>query len=221
MAFSMLQDYTTYTDREYRDDSVIQTWKQNINYFFADSILNVLYFNINDNILILDGPEERTRKTLTGQGIPNENIVTVNRECNFRPPLYYNCEMDNFHNYNNTKFKYAWLDCINRGKKMADIFKNFIRYNASFPCIVGVTINTRGRTSGRSYDTPKGWESWIKKWCNSDDLLLEPIDFDYDDYDFRIRKICGKSKIPKNWAYNGCHGITEGTMSAFFIISKF
>lgn len=210
----------TYLNRENREELIILNWKQNVNYFFAYLVINVFPYD-NGNVFIVDADKERSRETLIKYGISDSNIVTINRRGYHKPPFYYNCEMIDFHNYSRTKFRYAWLDCINRGKNMADIFKNFIRYNVIFPCIVGVTLNTRGRkTQGRAYDTPKGWESWIKKWCNDNDLSLEPINFDYDDYDFRIRKKCGNIEIPKNWAYNGSFGITEGTMSAFFIINK-
>jgi hypothetical protein len=189
----------------------IQTQKLRINAVLGFWITQ--FYKPGQKILILDSINENTRKMLHEYDIPDNNIITIDRECENPGLLRKKCELDEYLDMTKIIFSHAWLDAISGFKKTMTYFKKFIDIMGTGPNIVGVTISSRGRKKGQSF---KSWERWAEDYCNERGLHFERIDLSDE---LRLKKEFRGKLIPKNWSYNKISRDRGGVFTAFFKIT--
>jgi hypothetical protein len=199
----------TYEKREYSTNKKIQKQKKDINSFYASSSLK--YGSKSDKHLIIDASEERTRKCLISHGIPNENIVTVDIECENSDDLHYKQMLSEFLQETDQIFNNVWADVINHPtnarKQVKGLFeKRLIKKGGIF----AITICPR-KTSLRSFGL---FQPNLLKMAKRNNYNLKLIKTPT----LLSIKCKGGTKynIPKNMTYNGANKKTGRTMTAFY-----
>lgn len=206
-----------YEKRDRRNNLTINNWKRKVNNYLGKNIKK--HCRKNPKILSVDSIKRDTRYALIRYGFESHRIQSVNRTAPKNTRGTYNGELSSYFEENSKKkFDAVWIDTINSGSNGSHLFKKFMLNHARRNCIVGSTITTRGRKShGNSRDTPNGYNNMVNRFCEKYNWTCVPIEMPSE---LRIKEQCGGKNIPKNWAYNGSHGITGGTMTAFWYIEK-
>lgn len=212
----------TYKKREFRYNPEIKKHKKHINILFSKkcSTRKLNFFqNIYEKIfpsktLVVDSFKQQSRNTLREYGIKNNNIHTVDLECEKPDKLRHNIELKEYCEKTPYKYTNVFADVIsNSSNSINQVKPLFEQKKLNKGGVFAITACLRGESNKNFSFFDINLRNFAKKYG----YILNPIKVPKN----LVLKTKGKTKykIEPNMTDNASHNRTGRTVTAFYNIN--